>query len=98
MPRTKKTAPVLDPLEAMLTRLKLTTLVDSLAKAHAEKRLEDRLLSLGKPKLLIVDEIGYLPLEPDAALFFQLVSRRYDCEFCSAARHGLILGRGLNRL
>ncbi|RWK08240.1 MAG: hypothetical protein EOR39_20320 [Mesorhizobium sp.] len=30
-------------------------------------------------KLLIVDELGYLPLEPDAAhLFFQLVSRRYE--------------------
>ncbi|MCK1552347.1 ATP-binding protein, partial [Bradyrhizobium sp. 177] len=34
---------------------------------------------LSKPKLLIVDELGYLPLEPDAAhLFFQLVSRRYE--------------------
>jgi DNA replication protein DnaC len=55
------------------------TLVASLAKAHAEKRLEDRLLSLAKPKLLIVDELGYLPLEPDAAhLLFQLVSRRYE--------------------
>ncbi|WP_281168879.1 UvrD-helicase domain-containing protein [Salipiger mucosus] len=33
----------------------------------------------GKPKLLIVDELGYLPFEPDAAhLFFQLVSRRYE--------------------
>jgi hypothetical protein len=33
-----------------------------------------------KPLLLIVDEIGYLPFEPDAAhLFVQLVSRRYDC-------------------
>jgi len=32
-----------------------------------------------KPKLLIVDELGYLPFEPDAAhLFFQLVSRRYE--------------------
>jgi len=29
--------------------------------------------------LLIVDELGYLPLEPDAAhLFFQLVSKRYE--------------------
>ena len=35
--------------------------------------------ALSKPKLLIVDELGYLPLEPDAAhLFFQLVSRRYE--------------------
>ena len=33
----------------------------------------------GKPKLLIIDELGYLPFEPNAAhLFFQLVSRRYE--------------------
>jgi hypothetical protein len=32
-----------------------------------------------KPKLLIVDELGYLPLEANAAhLFFQVVSRRYE--------------------
>jgi DNA replication protein DnaC len=50
-----------------------------MAKAHSERRLEDRLASLAKPKLLIVDELGYLPLEPDAAhLFFQLISRRYE--------------------
>ena len=36
-------------------------------------------MALSKPKLLIVDELGYLPLEPQAAhLFFQLVSRRYE--------------------
>jgi DNA replication protein DnaC len=56
-----------------------TTLVAGLAKAHGEKRLDEKLTSLAKPKLLIVDELGYLPLEPDAAhLFFQLVSRRYE--------------------
>jgi DNA replication protein DnaC len=55
------------------------TLVASLAKAHAERRLEEKLTALAKPRLLIVDELGYLPLEPDAAhLFFQLVSRRYE--------------------
>jgi len=54
-------------------------LVAGLAKAHSERRLEEKLLALSKPKLLIVDELGYLPLEPDAAhLFFQLVSRRYE--------------------
>ena len=54
-------------------------LVANLAKAHAEGRLEERLTHFSKPKLLIVDELGYLPLEPDAAhLFFQLVSRRYE--------------------
>ena len=38
-----------------------------------------RLRKLTKPKLLIMDESGYLPLEPAAAhLLFQLVSRRYE--------------------
>jgi DNA replication protein DnaC len=56
-----------------------TALVAGLVKAQAERRLEERLLTLSKPKLLIVDELGYLPLEPQAAhLFFQLVSRRYE--------------------
>jgi DNA replication protein DnaC len=55
------------------------SLVAQLAKAHSEGRLEDRLLYFTKPKLLIIDEIGYLPFEPNAAhLFFQLVSRRYE--------------------
>lgn len=56
-----------------------TALVAGLAKAHGEKRLDEKLTGLTKAKLLIVDELGYLPLEPDAAhLFFQLVSRRYE--------------------
>ena len=54
-------------------------LVANLAKAQSDGRLEERLTHFAKPKLLIVDELGYLPLEPDAAhLFFQLVSRRYE--------------------
>jgi DNA replication protein DnaC len=54
-------------------------LVAGLVKAHAEGRLEERLSFYGKPKLLIVDELGYLPFDPNAAhLFFQLVSRRYE--------------------
>ena len=54
-------------------------LVASLAKGHVQGRLEERLINYIKPKLLIIDELGYLPLEPDAAhLFFQLVSRRYE--------------------
>jgi DNA replication protein DnaC len=54
-------------------------LVASLAKGHAQGCLEERLINYIKPKLLIIDELGYLPLEPDAAhLFFQLVSRRYE--------------------
>jgi DNA replication protein DnaC len=56
-----------------------TALITALAKAHAEGHLEDKLGHYAKPKLLIVDELGYLPFEPNAAhLFFQLVSRRYE--------------------
>lgn len=56
-----------------------TTLLTTLARGHAEGRLEERLAHFSKPKLLIVDELGYLPFEPNAAhLFFQLVSRRYE--------------------
>lgn len=56
-----------------------TTLVAQLARAHQDGRLEERLVHYAKPKLLIVDELGYLPFEPHAAhLFFQLVSRRYE--------------------
>ncbi len=54
-------------------------LMSSLSQAHAAGKLEERLSHYSKPKLLIVDELGYLPLEPQAAhLFFQLVSRRYE--------------------
>lgn len=56
-----------------------TALVAALVRAHAEGRLEERLSFYAKPKLLIVDELGYLPFETAAAhLFFQLVSRRYE--------------------
>ena len=54
-------------------------LVANLAKAHLAGRLEEQLAHYAKPKLLIVDELGYLPLDVRAAhLFFQLVNRRYE--------------------
>jgi DNA replication protein DnaC len=41
--------------------------------------LADRLAFYAKPKLLILDELGYLPFEKRCAhLFFQLVARRYE--------------------
>ena len=50
-----------------------------LADAHAAGRLQDELKRLGRYPLLVVDEVGYLPFEPEAAnLFFQLVSSRYE--------------------
>lgn len=54
-------------------------LVASLTRAHQENRLDEKLKQLVQPKLLILDEIGYLPLDRlGANLFFQLVSRRYE--------------------
>lgn len=56
-----------------------TTLLTQLARAHQEGRLEDKIVWYSKPKLLIIDELGYLPFDPKAAhLFFQLISRRYE--------------------
>ena len=56
-----------------------TALLASLAKAETEGQLADRLGFYAKPKLLIVDELGYLPFEKRSAhLFFQLVARRYE--------------------
>ena len=55
------------------------TLVAMLAKAHSDGTLDKQLTTLSRPKLLIIDELGYLPFEANAAhLFFQLVSRRYE--------------------
>jgi DNA replication protein DnaC len=54
-------------------------LIASLSKAYAENRIEDRLKFYCQPKLLIIDEIGYIPIDRHGAhLFFQLVSRRYE--------------------
>jgi DNA replication protein DnaC len=51
-----------------------------LADAHAGGRLQDELTRLGRYPLLVVDEVGYIPFEAEAAnLFFQLVSSRYEC-------------------
>jgi DNA replication protein DnaC len=57
-------------LEALMTRLN---------KALHENRLERSLQQLSYPKLLIIDEVGYLPLtRSEATLFFRLVVRRYE--------------------
>ena len=54
-------------------------LITMLGKALYENRLEERLKILTQPKLLIIDEIGYIPIDRQGAnLFFQLVSRRYE--------------------
>lgn len=56
-----------------------TSLLTTLSRAAAEGKLAEQIAFYAKPKLLVVDELGYLPLEKQTAhLFFQLVSRRYE--------------------
>jgi len=54
-------------------------MIAALAKALAEGRLDEKLKLYTVPRLLIIDEIGYLPIDQTGAnLFFQLISRRYE--------------------
>src|SRR5690348_4272939 len=56
----------------------IVELLEQLARDQVEDRLGARLAALCKPKVLILDEMGYFPLDRRAAQFlFQLVSRRY---------------------
>ena len=57
----------------------LADLIASLEEARAAGRLAHRLKTLTHPSLLVVDEIGYLPIsQTGAMLFFQLINRRYE--------------------
>lgn len=59
--------------------LTASELADDLVVAYSTRTLADRLASLCRLDLIIIDELGYLPLSKDAAnLFFQLISRRYE--------------------
>jgi DNA replication protein DnaC len=50
-----------------------------LGAAKRTGRVEDELERLGRIPLLIVDEVGYIPFDPEAAaLFFALISSRYE--------------------
>lgn len=56
-----------------------TDCVPRLTEAHHAGRLLNELARLRRYGLIVVDEIGYLPVEQDAAnLFVQLVSSRYE--------------------
>jgi len=56
-----------------------TEWITRLQTAHSTGRLAEELARLRRYGLLIVDEVGYIPFEQDAAnLFFQLVSSRYE--------------------
>jgi DNA replication protein DnaC len=57
----------------------LAELIGSLAKAEREGTLRERIRFLCRPQLLVVDEIGYLPVTSGGGnLFFQLVNARYE--------------------
>jgi DNA replication protein DnaC len=57
----------------------LIDLITSLEEAQAAGQLTRRLAVLTHPSLLVVDEIGYLPINHvGAVLFFQLMNRRYE--------------------
>jgi DNA replication protein DnaC len=57
----------------------LGDLITSLEEAQAAGRLQHRLKILTHPALLVVDEIGYLPVSRTGAMhFFQLMTRRYE--------------------
>ena len=54
-------------------------LIEQLKKAHFENRLPDKLKVLSKYRMLIIDEISYLPMDIQGAnLFFQLIAGRYE--------------------
>jgi len=56
-----------------------TEWVARLSDAKRDGRLEDELAALGRIPLLVVDEVGYIPFDPQAAnLMFALVSSRYE--------------------
>jgi DNA replication protein DnaC len=57
----------------------LTELITSLTKAEREGNLATRVRYFNRAAVLIVDEVGYLPISPAGAnLFFQLVNARYE--------------------
>ena len=59
--------------------IKCSDLMESLHRAYIEGRLSERLKKLSGYKLLIIDELGYLPItKEDAKLFFQRIDKRYE--------------------
>ena len=54
-------------------------LIEQLKRAHFENRLAEKMKWFARYRLLIIDEIGYLPMDIQGAnLFFQLIARRYE--------------------
>lgn len=54
-------------------------LINNLSTAYKENRLESKIKFYSRYKLLIIDEIGYLPINKNEAnMFFQLIAKRYE--------------------
>ncbi|MCD3216283.1 ATP-binding protein [Clostridium botulinum C] len=59
--------------------IKCHDLLQQLKRANLENRVDSRLKHFSKYKLLIIDELGYLPInKEDSKLFFQLIDMRYE--------------------
>lgn len=59
--------------------IKCNDLIDNLKRAKLENRLDNRIKHYTKYKLLIIDELGYLPLNHgDERMLFQLIDKRYE--------------------
>lgn len=70
--------------------IKCSELMEILHKAQIEGRLSERLKKFCGYQLLIIDELGYLPIsKDDSKLFFQLIDRRYE-------KHSTIITTNIN--
>ena len=70
--------------------IKCARLIEILKKAKLKGRLEERLKKFCGYKLLIIDELGYLPItKEESKLFFQLIDRRYE-------KHSTIITTNIN--
>lgn len=59
--------------------IKCHDLLQQLKRAKLENRLDSKLKYINRYKLLVVDELGYLPIDKeDSNLFFQLIDMRYE--------------------
>lgn len=59
--------------------IKCHDLLQQLKRAQLENRLDARLKSINRYRLLIIDELGYLPIDKnDSNIFFQLIDMRYE--------------------
>ena len=55
-------------------------MINALSAAQAEHRLKTELKKYIVPSLLVLDEVGYLPIDKQGAdLLFQVISARYEC-------------------